>query len=58
MLGVTYVLDGKARTLDAAALLSVNDLGTAGQVWSLNTVSAANGRLYHRSMKEVICIGQ
>ena len=58
MLGVTYVLDGSAKTLDASALLSVNDLGPAGQVWSLNTVSFANNRLYHRSLKEVICIGR
>ena len=57
MLGVTYVIDGRAKTLDASALLSVNDLGPAGQVWSLNSVSFANNRLYHRTMKEVVCIG-
>lgn len=56
MLGITYVLDGRARVLDEKALLAVNDLGPAGQTWSLNSVSLANGRLYHRSMKEIICI--
>ena len=40
------------------ALLAVNDLGPAGQTWSLNSISYANGRLYHRSMKEVVCIGK
>ncbi len=58
MLGVTYVIDGQAKVLDEKALLAVNDLGPAGQTWSLNSISYANGRLYHRSMKEVVCIGK
>lgn len=58
MLGVTYVIDATAKTLDEKSLLAINDLGPAGQTWSLNTVSFANGRLYHRSMKEVVCIGK
>ena len=58
MLGVTYVIDGRAPIFDEKALLAVNDLGPAGQTWSLNSVSFANGRLYHRTMKEVVCIGQ
>ncbi len=58
MLGVTYVIDGQAQVLDEKALLAVNDLGLAGQTWSLNSVSYANGRLYHRSLKEVVCIGR
>lgn len=57
MLGVTYVIDARAKVLDEKALLSVNDLGPAGQTWSLNSISYANGHLYHRSMKEVVCIG-
>ena len=56
MLGVTYVIDGQAKVLDEKALLAVNDLGRAGQTWSLNSVSYANGRVYHRSLKEVVCI--
>ncbi|MEY5025324.1 MAG: hypothetical protein RLZZ244_852 [Verrucomicrobiota bacterium] len=56
MLGVTYVLDGLAPVLDEKALLSVNDLGKAGETWSLNTLSGAGDRLYHRSMREVVCI--
>lgn len=57
MLGVTYVIEGYAKVLDEKALLAVNDLGPAGQTWSLNAISYANGRLYHRSLKEVVCIG-
>ena len=58
MLGLTYVIDARAKTLDAKALLSVNDLGPAGTTWSLNSISYANGRLFHRSIKEVVCIGR
>ena len=58
MLGITYVLDGKAKTFDEKALLAVNDLGPAGQTWSLNSISYANGHLYHRSLKEIVCIGK
>ena len=57
MTGVTYVIDGNANVFDRSALLAVNDLGPAGEAWSLNSISYANGRLYHRSMKEVVCIG-
>lgn len=57
MLGVTYVIDGNAKVLDHSALLAVDDLGPAGQTWSLNSISYASGRLYHRSLKEVVCIG-
>ena len=54
MLGTTYVIDGKAKTFDEKALLSINDLGM--RTWSLNSICYAGGRLYHRSIKEVVCI--
>lgn len=57
MLGVTYVIDARAKVLDEKALLSVNDLGPAGETWSVNSLSYANGNLYHRTLKEVLCIG-
>lgn len=57
MLGITYTLDALAAVLDEKALLGVSDLGTPGDTWSLNTISYAEGRLYHRSMKELVCIG-
>lgn len=55
--GVTYVVDGHAKVLDERAILGVNDLGPLGQTWSLNTPTAVNGKLYHRTMKELICLG-
>ena len=54
MLGITYVIDAKAKVLDQKALLAVNDLGPSGETWSLNSVSFSHGRLYHRSLKEVV----
>ena len=57
MLGVTYVIDGNAPVFDEKALLSINDLGPAGETWSLNSISFSDGKLFHRSMKEVVCIG-
>lgn len=57
MIGTTYVIDTTADRLDEKALLSVSDLGPQGKTWTLGSFSFANGRLYHRTMKEVICIG-
>jgi len=58
MIGITYVIDSKAPVLDARALLAVNDLGPSGETWSLNSISYDAGHIYHRSLKEVICIGK
>lgn len=57
MVGMTYVINRKAETFDENALLSINDLGPAGQTWSLTQPVFANGRIYTRTMKEVICLG-
>ena len=56
MSGRVQVLDGKAERFDENALVALNDLGTFGETWSVNTPSYSNGRLYHRTMKELICI--
>lgn len=56
-LGITYALAAGAAVLDEHALLAVNDLGPSGNTWTLNTPSAADGRLYHRTLREVVCIG-
>lgn len=56
-LGITYALDANATVLDEHALLAVNDLGPSGQTWTLDTPSVAGGRLYHRTLREVLCIG-
>jgi hypothetical protein len=57
MNGTTYVLNGNARTLDERTILGVNDLGPIGGTWSLNTPTPVDGKLYHRTMTQLICIG-
>lgn len=56
MLGITYAIDADAPVLDSSALLSVNDLGPSGETWSLNSISYADGKIYHRSLKELVAI--
>jgi hypothetical protein len=58
MPGITYVVDADAKVLDESALLAINDLGPSGETWSLNTPSYSNGRIYHRSLKELVAIGR
>jgi len=58
MNGTVYVIDAFAETLDQNALIAVNDLGPAGETWTLASFSSANGRLWMHTMKEVICIGE
>jgi hypothetical protein len=58
MLGITYVVNTRAKVFDEHALLAINDLGPSGETWSLNSISFSNGRLYHRTSKELICIGK
>ena len=58
MNGTVYVVDAFAETLDERALIAVNDLGPAGETWTLASFSYANGRLWIHTMKEVICIGK
>ena len=56
MCGKVQVLDGQVKDFDETALISFNDLGRFGETWSVNTPSFSNGRLYHRTMKELLCI--
>ncbi|MCH2208924.1 MAG: PQQ-binding-like beta-propeller repeat protein [Lentisphaerales bacterium] len=56
-LGITYVVDSK-KDFGPDAVVAVNDLGKQGQTWTVGSPSFANGKLYHRTLKEVICIGR
>ncbi|WP_431122012.1 PQQ-binding-like beta-propeller repeat protein [Flagellimonas flava] len=58
MLGVVYCIDTTTDVFDESALISLNDLGPKGKSWSVNTPSYANGKLYHRTLKQLICIGE
>lgn len=57
MLGMVYALKWNAPVLNEEALVSWSDLGPAGETWSLSGLAYANGRLYARTLKELICIG-
>ena len=57
MIGMVYVLKWNAETLDENALVSISDLGPAGETWSLSSLSFSGGRLYARTLKELICLG-
>jgi outer membrane protein assembly factor BamB len=57
MVGTVYVLNWQAVKLDGNALLSVSDLGPAGETWSLSGITESNGRLYARTLKELVCLG-
>ena len=56
--GITYVINSKAPVLDEHALIAINDLGPSGETWSMNSISYDKGRIYHRTLKELICIGK
>jgi outer membrane protein assembly factor BamB len=58
MLGSVYVVDAHASRFDADALKWIGDLGAAGETWTLAPVTYAAGRLYARTLKEVVCIGE
>ncbi len=57
MNGTVYLIDAKAEKFDEKALLSVNDLGPAGETWNLSSFSFSDGRLFIHTMKEALCIG-
>ena len=57
MLGMVYVIRWQAERLDGDALVSVADLGPIGETWSLSSLSYANGKLYARTLKHLICLG-
>ena len=58
MIGMVYVLRWNSDRLDESALLSTSDLGPATETWSLTSLSYADGRIYARTLKELICIGK
>jgi outer membrane protein assembly factor BamB len=57
MIGMTYVVDSQAPLFVETALVAINDLGPATESWRPSTVSYANGRIFHRDLKQIVCIG-
>lgn len=58
MLGIVYVVRWNAPSFDESALVSISDLGPAGETWTLSSLAHSDGRLYARTLKELICIGE
>ncbi|MCO8120995.1 PQQ-like beta-propeller repeat protein [Stieleria sp. TO1_6] len=56
VLGTVYVVDATAEHFDENAMTAVNDLGLPGQTWTLSPLTPANGNLYQRTSRELICI--
>lgn len=56
MLGTVYVVNAQAAVFDQHAIVGVNDLGHAGKTWTLASPAASQGRLFFRTLKEVVCI--
>ena len=57
MIGMVYVVRWNSPKLDESAVVSISDLGPAGKTWSLSSLAYHDGRLYARTLKELICIG-
>jgi outer membrane protein assembly factor BamB len=58
MIGMVYVVKWNAAVLDETAIVSISDLGPAQQTWTLSSLAYADGRIYARTLKELICIGK
>lgn len=58
MIGMVYVIRWNAPLFDESALAGISDLGPAGKTWTLSSLSFTNGRLYARTLKELICLGE
>lgn len=55
--GIVYVVDACAEPLDGRALLAVGDLGPRGETFAMGGLAFADGCLYARTAKELLCIG-
>ena len=55
--GTVYVIDAEAEQLDLSAILAINDLGPAGKTYTRSSLTFANGRIYARTIRSLICLG-
>lgn len=57
LVGTVYCIKWNAPKLDEHAIVAINDLGPAGETWTRASLSYSSGRLYARTIKDLICIG-
>ena len=58
MVGMVYVLKWNKEILDESALVSISDLGQVGETWSLSGLAYADGNIFARTIKELLCIAR
>ncbi|MFT5465209.1 MAG: outer membrane protein assembly factor BamB [Verrucomicrobiales bacterium] len=58
MNGTVFVVKAGTESFDEDALVSVNDLGPAGEAFTRSSISFGNGRVFARTIRELICIGE
>ena len=58
MVGMMYLIKWNAGKLYGQALFSISDLGKAGKTLSLSDLACAVRKLYARTIKELLCIGE
>ena len=56
MNGTVFVVDWNSEVLDEASLVSINDLGPAGQSYTRASISFSENKAYARTIREIICI--
>ena len=56
MNGMVYVIDWNAKIFDENAILSINDLGPLGDVFTRGNITYSNGKLFAQTIQEIICI--
>jgi hypothetical protein len=56
LFGTVYCLKWNSAKLDEKAIASINDLGPSGATWTRASFSFSNGKLYARTIRQLICI--
>lgn len=56
MNGMVYAIDWDAEVLDENAIIAINDLGPLGESFTRNNITYSNGKLFTKTIKELICI--
>jgi len=56
--GLVYCLNVGAKEWNQEALAGVSDLGPAGETWTANSLSLGGRFSFHRTARELICIGR
>lgn len=57
MSGMVYVLKHDTPYLNEQSLVAINDLGELNRTWTRSSLAFARGRIFARTIRELICIG-